>query len=133
MEISIDSLVPFEKILNAANDVFELVDKSGKIVLLKNNQPAYIITKYSEAGQMNLQQEKIQNNLTLQEAMKIVLEEAENQTLHASELADIIYDRKLYYQKNGGKAKYTQIRARCGHYPDLFEAIPGNYIKLKGE
>lgn len=131
MEISINSLVPFEKILNAANDVFELVDKSGKIILLKNNQPAYIITKYSESGQVNLQQEKIQNNHTLQEAMKIVLEEAENQTLHASELADIIYDRKLYYQKNGEKAKYTQIRSRCGHYPDLFEALPGNFIKLK--
>ncbi len=37
----------------------------------------------------------------------------------------------LYLQKNGKKAQYAQIRARCVHYPELFEALPGNYIKLK--
>lgn len=63
--------------------------------------------------------------------MKIVLSEAENKTMHASKLADEIYERRLYLQKNGSKAQYTQIRARCGHYPDMFEALPGNYIKLK--
>lgn len=73
-----------------------------------------------------------QINYTLQEVMKIVLSEAENKTMHASKLADEIYERRLYLQKNGNKAQYTQIRARCGHYPDMFEALPGNYIKLKG-
>ena len=68
---------------------------------------------------------------TLQEAMRIVLSEAQNQTLHVSELADIIYDRKLYLQKNGEKAKANQMRARCGHYPEMFEALSGNYIRLK--
>jgi antitoxin Phd len=51
--------------------------------------------------------------------MKIVLSEAENKTMHASKLADEIYERRLYLQKNGNKAQYTQIRARCGHYPDI--------------
>ncbi|WP_242826525.1 hypothetical protein [Caldisalinibacter kiritimatiensis] len=72
-----------------------------------------------------------QNNYTLHEAMKIVLSEAENKTMHASELADEIYRRRLYLKKDGSKAQYTQIRARCGHYSELFEALPGNYIKLK--
>ena len=72
-------------------------------------------------------------NYTLHEAMKIVLSEAENKTMHAAELADEIYRRRLYLKKDGSKAEYTQIRARCGHYPDMFEALPGNYIKLKGE
>ena len=53
--------------------------------------------------------------------------------MHAAELADEIYRRRLYLKKDGSKAEYTQIRARCGHYPDMFEALPGNYIKLKGE
>jgi hypothetical protein len=39
--------------------------------------------------------------------------------------------RKLYLKKDGSKAEYTQIRARCGHYPDMFEALPGNLIRLK--
>ncbi len=70
-------------------------------------------------------------NLTLHEVMKIVFLEAENGTMHAAKLADEIYNRRLYLQKNCKKSQYTQIRARCGHYPELFEALPGNYIKLK--
>ena len=70
-------------------------------------------------------------NYTLHEAMRIVLSEAENKTMHAAELADEIYKRRLYLKKDGSKAEYTQIRARCGHYPDMFEALPGNLIRLK--
>jgi len=132
MEISINSLIPFERALTAAKEVFEFVEKNGKVVILKNNQPAYIIMKYEGTEQITSIQNINPKNLTLQEAMKIVLLEAENHTLHASNLADIIFERKLYLQKNGGKAQYNQIRARCGHYPDLFEALPGNFIKLRG-
>lgn len=95
------------------------------------NTPAYVILKFDEQS-INLGttsgKEKI---YTLQEAMRIVLEEADDKTMHASKLADKIYDRRLYLQKNGKKAQYTQIRARCGHYPEMFEALSGNYIKLK--
>lgn len=63
--------------------------------------------------------------------MKIVLSEAENKTLHASKLADEIYERRLYLQKNCKKSQYIQIRARCVHYPDMLEALSGNYIKFK--
>ncbi len=54
-------------------------------------------------------------NYTLHEAMRIVLSEAENKTMHAAGLADEIYRRRLYLKKDGSKAEYTQIRARCGH------------------
>ncbi|MGB4184655.1 MAG: hypothetical protein WBI88_01250 [Caldicoprobacterales bacterium] len=70
-------------------------------------------------------------NYTLHEAMRIVFSEAENKTMHAAELADEIYKRRLYLKKDGSKAEYTQIRARCGHYPYMFEALPGNLIRLK--
>ena len=70
-------------------------------------------------------------NYTLHEAMKIVLSGAEDKIMHAAELADEIYRRRLYLKKDGSKAQYTQIRARCGHYPDLFEAMPGKRSKLK--
>lgn len=102
------------------------------LTLLKDNKPVYIVLKYDAEG---IDVENIPDkhaNYTLQEAMKIVLSEVDNKTMHASELADEIYKRRLYLQKNGKKAQCTQIRARCGHYPDMFEALPGNYIKLKG-
>lgn len=131
MEININSLVSIEKALNNVDEVFEIVDDMGKVIILKDNKPAYIISKYEESSEINANKATAIGNYTLQEAMKIVLSEVENNTLHASELADIIYERKLYVQKNGEKAKYNQLRARCGHYPDMFEALAGNFIKLK--
>lgn len=131
MEISINSLVSIEKAINEAEAVFKTVDEIGKVIILKDNNPAYILLKYEENVEVPISAPTTKATYTLQEAMRIVLSEAENHTLHASELADIIYDRKLYVQKNGEKAKANQMRARCGHYPDMFEALSGNYIRLK--
>ena len=131
MDVEIDSLIPFDTLRTDLEHVFSVVEKNGKVVLLKDNKPVYIVLKYDAEG---IDVENIPDkhaNYTLQEAMKIVLSEVDNKTMHASELADEIYKRRLYLQKNGKKAQYTQIRARCGHYPELFEALPGNYIKLK--
>ena len=131
MDIKIDSLIPFDTLRTDLEHVFSVVEKNGKVVLLKDNKPAYILMKYdTHAIEVDTVPDK-QINYTLQEAMKIVLSGTENKIMHASKLADEIYDRRLYLQKNGNKAQYTQIRARCGHYPDMFEALPGNYIKLK--
>ena len=131
MDIKIDSLIPFDTLRTDLEHVFSVVEKNGKVVLLKDNKPAYILMKYdTQAIEVDTVPNK-QINYTLQEAMKIVLSEAENKTMHASKLADEIYERRLYLQKNGNKAQYTQIRARCGHYPDMFEALPGNFIRLK--
>lgn len=133
MDIKIDSLIPFDTLRTDLEHVFSVVEKNGKVVLLKDNKPVYIVLKYdAQAIDIDSAPEK-EINYTLQEAMKIVLSEADNKTMHASKLADEIYERRLYLQKNGKKAQYTQIRARCGHYPDLFEALPGNHIKLKEE
>jgi len=132
MDIRIDSLIPFDSLKTNIDHVFSVVDKNGKVVLLKDNKPVYIVLKYDENHSTDagfVMQEM--PNYTLHEAMKIVLSEAENKTMHAAELADEIYRRRLYLKKDGSKAQYTQIRARCGHYPDMFEALPGNYIKLK--
>lgn len=131
MDIKIDSLISFNTLRTDFEHVFSVVEKNGKVVLLKDNKPAYILMKTdTQAIELDRVYDKQISN-TLQEAMKIVLSEAENKTMHASKLADEIYERRLYLQKNGNKAQYTQIRARCGHYPDMFEAIPGNHIRLK--
>ncbi|BAF59708.1 hypothetical protein ACFPOH_16260 [Ureibacillus suwonensis] len=132
MDIRIDSLIPFDSLKTNIDHVFSVVDKNGKVVLLKDNKPVYIVLKYDENNltDVGISMSEMPN-YTLHEAMRIVLSEAENKTMHAAELADEIYKRRLYLKKDGSKAEYTQIRARCGHYPDMFEALPGNYIKLK--
>jgi antitoxin Phd len=134
MDIRIDSLIPFDSLKTNLDHVFSVVDKNRKVVLLKDNKPVYIVLKYDENNltDVGISMSEMPN-YTLHEAMRIVLSEAENKTMHAAELAYEIYKRRLYLKKDGSKAEYTQIRARCGHYPDMFEALPGNYIKLKGE
>ena len=134
MKVSLNSLIPFEKINTDPNAIFNLVEKNGKIVLIKDNQPLYIIMKY-DADLDSIEKSDIIETpkYTLQEAMRIVLSGVEGNKMHAAVLADEIFNRRLYLQKNGAKAKYNQIRARCGHYPDMFEALPGNFIKLKME
>ncbi len=134
MDISIDSLLPFDALRKDLDEVLSIVEKNGKVVLLKDNRPAYILLKYeyNQEANIDINQQRGMTH-TLQEAMKIVLLEAESNTMHASDLADEIFNRRLYLKKNGEKAEYTQIRARCSHYPKLFETLPGNYIKLKEE
>ena len=136
MAINLETLIPYEKMIKAPGDVFDLIDEHGQVVLLRNNSPAYIIIKAEMAAEMLTPQEhdtSIKAEYTLQEAMKLVLLGAEDNQMHAAELADAIFQDGLYFKKDGTKAEYTQIRARCGHYPDMFEALPGNIIRLKIE
>ena len=131
MDIKIDSLISFDSMHSDLEHVFSVVEKNGKVVLLKDNKPMYLILKYDASQPIHTYTLQTKTTYcTLHEAMKIVLLEAENKTMHASKLADEIYNRRLYLQKNGDKAQYTQIRAICGHYPHLFKALPGNYIQV---
>jgi len=132
MHISLDSLIPYEKLITDLQEVLQIVDKKGHVVILNNNEPIYIITKYASGKEMNPDDlSSKRSNYTLQEAMKIVLMEQADGQLHAAKLADEIYKRGLYYKKNGEKAQYNQIRARANHYPELFEPLQGNIIMLK--
>ncbi len=132
MEINIESLIPFETLKNDLDNVLKVVDEKGRIVILKDNQPVYIIAKYT-AGDSSPKpySQKKASTYTLQEAMKIVLKEHKENKMHAADIADEIYRSGLYYKKDGGKAQYNQIRARASHYPHLFEALKGNIIRLK--
>jgi antitoxin Phd len=134
MKIDFETLIPFENLQTSSEEIFRLVDKHGQIVLLKNNAPAYVISTvdFFDSASQSADHAK-PSVLTLQEAMKTVLMDADGYQMHASELADTIYERGLYKQKNGEKAKPNQMRARCGHYPDMFEALKGNVIRLRIE
>jgi antitoxin Phd len=133
MDIKIDSLIPYEMLSTNQKYVFSMVEKNGEVLLLKDNKPAYIIIKYNQEKLMkNERTNEIEKTYTLHDAMRLVLSEKEDHTMHAAKLADEIYERKLYCQKDGNKAHYTQIRARCGHYPKYFEVLTGNNIRLKG-
>lgn len=96
MEININDLVTVEKVLNNSSEIFQIVDAIGKVIILKDNKTAYIMSKCEESAEINTNKIVENGTYTLQEVMKIVLKEVENSILHTSELADIIYERKLY-------------------------------------
>lgn len=132
MEINLESLISFETLKSDLDNVLRVVDEKGRIVIIKDDQPVYIITKYNASiSSPEPDSQKRSSTYTLQEAMKIVLKEKEGNKMHAADIADEIYRRGLYYKKDGGKAKYNQIRARASHYPHLFEALKSNIIRLK--
>ena len=70
---------------------------------------------------------------TLHEAVRMVLAETESKQMTAAEVAEEIYQRGLYRKRDGTMTKHSQLRARLINYPDLFEVLPGNIIKLKEE
>lgn len=134
MNMDFESLISYENLISNTEEVLKKVEEKGKVVILKDNNPVYVLGKLEDVNFLGKEREnKKVARITLHKAMKIVLEEKENRTMHAAELADEIYKRDLYYKKDGTKARYNQVRARCGHYPDMFETLPGNMIRLKDD
>ena len=135
MNIKFETLIPFDKIFEVPSEVLDVVETHGRAILLKDNAPAYIIMKpdFLESNKDIPINKRKNAMLTLQDAMRIVLQDAEGQEMHAKDLADEIFRRGFYLKKDGTPAKYNQIRARCNRYPEFFEAFPGNIIKLKSE
>lgn len=131
MEIKLENLVPYEKLLAELESVLAMVEENQRVVILKDNLPTYIIQKYDANHSPFSNGSLLNEHYTLHEAMRLVLLEKEDHSMHAADLADEIYERRLYVKKNGEKASYTHVRARCGKYHDMFETLPGNRIKLK--
>lgn len=50
--ISIKMLVAVEQLIEQPEDTFDIVEKYGKAVILKNNKPSYVLTKYEEDGSL---------------------------------------------------------------------------------
>ena len=46
MDVKIDSLIPFDTLRTDLEHVFSIVEKNGKVVLLKDNKPVYVVLKY---------------------------------------------------------------------------------------
>jgi antitoxin Phd len=134
LDITLESLIPFENLFSDLNNVLHTVDSKGQVIILKDNKPAYVIVSFKEGLNLPFNTlNKKKSQYTLHEAMKIVLLEKESKKMHAAELSEEIFKRGLYYKKDGGKARYNQIRARANNYPDLFITLEKNYIKLVEE
>ena len=71
--------------------------------------------------------------LTLHEAMQLVLSERPNFTATTSELGEEIGQRGLYLRGDGTFPKAQQINARARKYPRLFKFIEPGLVQLEGQ
>lgn len=64
--------------------------------------------------------------LTLHEAMVLVLRECPGQMAEQTYLFQVIKQRDLYRERDGSPVKQNQIAPRAKNYSHLFEKIPAN-------
>ena len=68
--------------------------------------------------------------MTLHQALRIVLNENDNQWMTVRELADEVNDRSLYQKRDGSPIEPNQIHARAKNYAAIFEKN-GPRIRLR--
>jgi hypothetical protein len=71
------------------------------------------------------------DQLTLHEAIKVVLQDCPNRTGTFTFVANEIAKRGLYSQREGGDAPASQIGLRARKYPNLFEIIPPDKVRVR--
>jgi hypothetical protein len=71
------------------------------------------------------------NQMTLHEAMRMVLLECPNQTASFQDLSAEIARRGLYIRGDGQAAPPAEVSARAGVYTNLFERVPPGQVRLK--
>ncbi len=69
--------------------------------------------------------------LTLHEAMRAILEDADGGPVPARQVANEIGRRGLYVRQDGGRADYQQVLLRARKYPAIFEIGPRG-VGLRG-
>ena len=132
MCVDLESIVPMELLRTDLDYVLCLVQKKGRVVLINENRPVLVLAECALWTDSTPKTEPDNAKpMTLHEAMRVVLMDAPERMLHVAQLAEEIYNRRLYTKKDGNKADYPQLRARCSHYPEMFEVLPKNNVRLR--
>lgn len=140
MKVAVESLVAYEDWIRNPEKISKILESYGEVIILRENQPVYRITRIRQdkdsSSAYHLQHEPEINkatprpSLTLREAVRTILQTAQDGEMHVSELTDLIFENGLYLKRDGSKAPYTQVRAMCGQYPEDFETLKRNRIRL---
>jgi antitoxin Phd len=135
----------YDEFLSNPIKAMEKAEEFGEIIIIKDNRPMFVVKKLDT---LNRNEESISESLseqlhsysrrpyrrtgefTLREAVLEVLRSSDEEVMHVSDIADVLFHEKLYTKRDGTKAHYTQVRAMCGQYPEEFVTLPGNKVKL---
>jgi len=72
------------------------------------------------------------HRMTLHEALAMILKDKDNEWTTVRDLANEVNERELYTKRDGSPVEPSQIHARAGSYPTLFEK-DGPRVRLRRE
>ncbi|MDD4699147.1 MAG: hypothetical protein PHV07_02675 [Oscillospiraceae bacterium] len=121
------------------------VEQRGMITIKKYGKDSYVLmtndffrnlaTYFKNSEPLDFEQiergEIMDRHYKLHEAMLIVLQNAPNKKMRYTDLADEIWERKLYTRQDGNKATSGQIYLRARNYNKLFEIVDKHYIVIR--
>jgi len=86
----------------------------------------------AEAALGGTQTQETEPQMTLHDALVLILRENDHKPMTARELADAVTERGLYRKRDGSRVEINQIHARTNNYDAIFEK-DGTLIGLRGE
>ena len=123
---SLDRLITENDLKNNFDMVKERLKIYEELIVIDEGTPAYKLT--------NLKLSEIVRSkakcATQVEAIERVLSVEPGNTLHVDQMVKDIEWGNLYFKKDGSRAKREDVRATAQNYPDKFECLKGNNIRL---
>ena len=127
MKLSLDGIVGVEELKNNFDKVAEKLKVYEEIIIVdKEGMPKYKLS-YLKLNEIVRPKAKC---ATLVEAIERVLSVEPGNTLHVDQIVKDIEWGNLYFKKDGSRAKREDVRATAQNYPDKFECLKGNNIRL---
>lgn len=130
MSHSINTIIGEDALKEHFDLVKEKLKTYGEVIVIGNDgEKVYKIT-YLKMSEIKRPKAKC---ATLVEAIEVALKYAPEDAVHVDQIVMDIDYGKLYYKKDGSLVKREDVRATAQNYPQKFECLKGNYIRLKKE
>ena len=130
MIYSKDAIVGEKTLQENLELVKEKIRIYGEVLVIGDNEKEVLKVSFFNMGEVKRPKAKC---VTLVEALERVLISAPEDAVHVDQIVNDIASANLYFKKDGSLAKREDIRATAQNYPQKFECLKGNYIKLKME
>lgn len=131
MKLTERGLFSKEALINNFDKVEEQLLKDGKVIITSDDR-IYELS-VTNINDLIRTKKQIAKRGSLIQAMTFLLERAENEEMHAADIAREINEMEIYVRKDGAPLDAVQVRACANNNQDKFECLPKNIIKLKAK
>ncbi len=130
MIYSKDAIVGRKTLQENLDLVIEKIRTYGEVLVIGDNEKEVLKVSFFNMGEVKRPKAKC---VTLVEALERVLTVAPEDAVHVDQIVNDIASANLYFKKDGSLVKREDVRATAQNYPQKFECLKGNRIRLKRE